>query len=114
MHELAIARDLLHIIDRTLGADNVRVLRIDLAVGAASGIAADALRFAFGVIAEGTRAHGAELSIAASPARGRCVGCGILFEFEGMIGVCPACGKLGGELLAGDGMMLRAIEVADV
>ncbi len=114
MHELAIARDLLKTIERTLGSDQARVLRIDLSVGSASGIASESLRFVFGILAEGTRAEGAELSIATTPARGRCVGCGMLFEFEGMIGVCPGCGRLGGELLSGDEMALRAIEVADV
>ncbi|MGO9450409.1 MAG: hydrogenase maturation nickel metallochaperone HypA [Candidatus Binataceae bacterium] len=114
MHELSLARDLVDAIERNLGADAARVIRVDISVGAAAGIVSESLRFAFRVLAEGTRAHGAVLEIVTVSARSRCGNCGILFEFDGMIGRCPACGRLGGELLSGDEMILRAIEVTDV
>jgi hydrogenase nickel incorporation protein HypA/HybF len=114
MHELSLARDLLAAIERKLDHNDERVVRVDMSIGSAAGIVPESLRFAFRVLAEGTRADGAELVIATAPARSRCGNCGILFAFDGMIGRCPACGRLGGELLSGDEMILRAIEVADV
>lgn len=114
MHEVSVARDLLGSIERALGTQHARVLRVDITVGSATGIVVDSLRFAFGIAAEGTRAQGAELAIELEPARSRCMTCGILFEFEAMIGNCPVCGRLGGALVSGNEMMLRAIEVADV
>jgi hydrogenase nickel incorporation protein HypA/HybF len=114
MHELALARDLLAAIERKLDRNDARVVRVKLSIGSAAGIVPESLSFAFRVLAEGTRADGAELAIATVSARGRCTQCGMLFAFEGMIARCPACGRLGGELLSGDEMLLRAIEVTDV
>jgi len=114
MHELSLARDLLATVEKTLGSSDARVIRIDLNVGSATGIVSESLRFAFDALARGTRAEGAELSILATSARCRCATCGIIFEFDGMIGNCPACGRLGGQLLSGNEMVVRSMEVADV
>jgi hydrogenase nickel incorporation protein HypA/HybF len=114
MHELSLARDLLAAIERKLNHHDARVVRVKLSIGSAAGIVPESLSFAFRVLAEGTRADGAELEIATVSARSRCTRCGMLFVFEGMIGRCPACGQLGGELLSGDEMLLQAIEVTDV
>jgi len=114
MHEFSLARELLATVERQLGSSEVRVLRVHLSVGTASGIVLDSLRFAFDVLARETRAQGAELCILGVPARCRCSFCGIIFEFEGLIGRCAACGRLGGVLLSGNEMVVRTIEVADV
>ena len=114
MHELSLARDLLAAIERKLDPGNARVVRVNVSIGSATGIMSESLRFAFRVICEGTRIGGAELSVTTIAARSRCGNCGILFEFDGMIGRCPACGRFSGELLCGDEMILRTIEVADV
>ncbi len=114
MHEVALARDLLEHVESRLDSDRIRVLRIDIAVGAAAGVVADSLRLAFDLLAVGTRAEGAEIFINSLPARSRCTECGTIFEFEGLIGNCTECGRLGGELLSGSEITLRSIEVADV
>jgi hydrogenase nickel incorporation protein HypA/HybF len=114
MHEVSIARDLLERIEGNLGSDRARVVRIAIDVGSAAGIVMESLRFAFEVVARGSRAEGAELSMTTMPARSRCSRCATPFEFEGMIGNCPSCGCLGGELLSGNEIILRTIEVADV
>ena len=114
MHELALARDLLAIVEGRLTPRDSRVLRVNLSVGSAAGIVAESLCFAFRAIAEGTRMQNAELVITTVPARSRCRGCGASYAFEGLIGRCPGCGRLGGELQSGNEMILRTIEVADV
>jgi len=114
MHELSLARDLLAAIERNLDRPGLRVVRVNLSVGSASGVASDSLRFAFRALAEGTCANGAELAIATVPARCRCGNCGTVFDFGAMIGHCPACARLGGELVSGNEMLLQAIEVTDV
>jgi hydrogenase nickel incorporation protein HypA/HybF len=114
MHELSLARELLAAIERKLDGANPRVVRVSVDIGAAAGVVSESLRFAFRVICEGTRAVGAELLVTTIAARSRCTNCGIVFEFHGLIGQCPGCGRLGGELLSGDEMILRTIEVADV
>lgn len=113
MHELSLARNLAAAVERSLEPGDSRVVRIALSLGAAAGITAESLRFAFRAVTEGTRMEGAELSIATEPARSRCTACGIAFTFEDVIGRCPQCGGVGGELLAGGGLLLREIELAD-
>jgi len=114
MHELSLARDLLAAIERKLDRSDARVVRVTVSIGSATGIVSESLRFAFRVICTGTRVDGAELAVTTLAARSRCADCGIVFHFDGLIGQCPGCGRLGGELLSGDEMILRAIEVADV
>jgi hydrogenase nickel incorporation protein HypA/HybF len=114
MHELSLARDVMGAIERKLDRSNARVVRVNVSVGSAAGIVPESLRFAFRAVCEGTRADGAELSVTTIAARSRCTDCGIVFEFDGLIGRCPGCGRLGGELLSGNEMILRTIEVADV
>jgi hydrogenase nickel incorporation protein HypA/HybF len=114
MHELALARGLLAAVERNLTPADTRVVRVRVLAGSASGVVPDALRFAFRVLAEGTRAERAEVAIRTVAARGLCRHCRKAFEFHGLLGNCPRCGRLGGELLSGDHLMLEAIEVADV
>lgn len=114
MHELSLARDLLCAAERNFGARKGKLVRVNVGVGSAAGIELDSLRLAFRVLVQGTRFDGAELSVTSIAALSRCTDCCIIFEFEDMIGHCPRCGRLGGELLCGDEMVLRAIEVTDV
>lgn len=114
MHELSLARDLVAAIERKLDGSDARVVRVTVSVGSAAGIVPESLGLAFGVICEGTRLDGAELSVTTVAARSHCAECGIVFNFDGLIGRCPGCGRLGGELLSGDEIILRAIEVTDV
>jgi hydrogenase nickel incorporation protein HypA/HybF len=114
MHELSLANDLVAAVERNLEPRNSRVVRVIVSIGAASGIVSESLRFAFEAVAVGTRLAGAELAITRVPARSRCVDCGMVFDFDDLIGQCRVCGRLGGKLLWGDEVILRAIELADV
>ena len=114
MHELSFAIDLLAAVEQSLGPRDVRIVRVIVSVGSAAAIVPESLRFAFAVISAGTRAAGAELLVTTTAARSRCVDCGMVFEFEGMIGRCLQCGRLGGKILSGDEVVLQAIEVTDV
>jgi hydrogenase nickel incorporation protein HypA/HybF len=114
MHELAIARALLAVAERHLPAGDIDVRGLRVAVGGASGVVPAALDLAFRAATADTRFAGARLTIEVVPGRSRCADCATEFQFEGLIGQCPACGAPGGALLAGDALELRAIEVADV
>ncbi len=114
MHELALARDLLAAVQQTLGAEDAKVMRVNVIVGSAAGIVPESLRFAFEALIQGTHLAGAQLSVTTVSSQSRCAGCSMVFDFDGLIGRCPRCGRLGGELMSGDEMILQAIEVADV
>jgi len=114
MHELAIAQALIATVERHLGPHDGPVQRVLVTVGTATGIVSESLDLAFRVSAAGTRVAGAALAITPVSARSRCTGCDTEFEFDGPLGACPACGRFGGTLLAGNELELHAIEVADV
>jgi hydrogenase nickel incorporation protein HypA/HybF len=114
MHELSLARAILEGVGKQCDPARTRVFRVVVAVGSAAGVMVDSLRFAFEILARDTCVEGAELVIVPTPARCRCRRCGEPYEFDGMIGECPGCGSLGGELLSGNEILLREIEVADV
>jgi hydrogenase nickel incorporation protein HypA/HybF len=114
MHELSIARALVAVAERHLppSGGDVRALRV--AVGAATGVVPAALEWAFEAAAAGSRLAGARLIIERVAARSRCTTCRAEYCFDDLLGRCPVCGALGGELLAGEELTLRSLEVVDV
>jgi len=110
MHELTITQN---IIDIAVGeARNRRIRRINLIIGELSSVVEDSIRFCFDVISKETLAEGAALSVTTVPARIRCASCSREFGYEGK-GICPGCGKRGGEVMAGREFYLESIEVED-
>lgn len=118
MHELSIAATVVESAEgvaRELGADRVEC--VTLRVGELAGVVADALRFSFGLVAEGTPLDGAELVIEEVPARARCGGdggCGGEFPVGSPPALwCPRCERPAVELLAGRELELAEVRVAE-
>ncbi|HEX5568417.1 MAG TPA: hydrogenase maturation nickel metallochaperone HypA [Streptomyces sp.] len=111
MHELSIAAAVAESAEHTArrhGASSVEAVR--LRVGELSGVVADALRFSFEVVAEGTPLADAELLIEEVPARARCGECALEFAAGTPLRLwCPGCGGTATELVAG-----RELEIVDV
>lgn len=112
MHELAVTQNVLQIALEHAGrAGAKRVQRINLVIGALSGIVDDSIQFYFDFVSQGTPAEGAQLSFERVPARFRCRACGQEFEFQDDNWACPACQALGGEIIAGREFYMDSIEV---
>jgi len=111
VHELSIAQSLLDIIAQQAqiyGAK--RVTKVNLRIGALSGVVKEALCFAFEVLSKGHVAEGATLEIEEVPVRIRCERCGV---FEGIpFLVCPDCGEIA-ELLSGRELEIYSMEIED-
>jgi hydrogenase nickel incorporation protein HypA/HybF len=111
MHELSIAAAVVESAEdaaRRHGASSVTAVR--LRVGELSGVVADALRFSFEVVTEGTALAGARLLVEHVPARARCASCGLEFAPGTPLRLwCPECGESATELVAG-----RELEIVDV
>ncbi|MGY1455719.1 hydrogenase maturation nickel metallochaperone HypA [Streptomyces sp. SS8] len=111
MHELSIAAAVVESAQDTArrhGASSVEAVR--LRVGELSGVVADALRFSFEVVTEGTELAGAELVVEDVPARARCAACALEFAPGVPLRLwCPECGEGATELVAG-----RELEIVDV
>jgi hydrogenase nickel incorporation protein HypA/HybF len=112
MHELTVTQNVLQLALEYAGrAGAKRVQRINLVVGALSGIVDDSVQFYFDFVSQGTPAEGAQLTFERVPARFRCRACGQEFEFQDDNWACPACQALGGELVSGREFCMDSIEV---
>ena len=109
MHELAITQSVVEMItERTAGA---RVTLVRLDVGKLSGVLPDALAFCFELVADGTSLHGARLEISEPPGRAHCRSCAADFVLDRPILLCD-CGSADVEVLAGQELAIRSVEVA--
>lgn len=109
MHELSLMESLVETIEERIGPAVVRVVRLE--VGTLSCVVPDALRFCFDICTSGTRLEGAALDILVVPGRARCHDCGVEAAVEGPVLLC-ACGSAHLELLAGQELRLKELEIA--
>jgi hydrogenase nickel incorporation protein HypA/HybF len=102
MHEAVLMKNLLSIVDSTSrreGAGPVRV--VHLRIGEMAGVNADALQFAFDVMAKDSTAADAVLEIEKVPLSIRCRTCGAEARPEDFVFVCGVCGSGEIEILTG-------------
>jgi hydrogenase nickel incorporation protein HypA/HybF len=111
MHELSIARSVAQIASRHAGGR--RVHRVELRVGHLRQVVPSALAYAFDVVTAGTPVAGAELVIVSVPVQVRCRGCGAETVIEAFPVRCERCGGLDVEIVAGEELLVDAIEVSD-
>ena len=81
-------------------------------VGAMSSIVEDALRFSFELVAAGTAAEGALLSVEVLPIVVYCARCDLESALPAPTFCCPACGTPTADIRQGRELELAAVEVA--
>ena len=111
MHELSIAEAVLAIVERHAAGRTVR--KVELQVGHLRQVVPSALTFAFELLSDGTALEGAELVIEEVPALGRCRACGAESRLEWFPLQCQTCGGLDVELVAGEELLVDALELDD-
>ncbi|HET7752959.1 MAG TPA: hydrogenase maturation nickel metallochaperone HypA [Anaeromyxobacteraceae bacterium] len=110
MHELSIAEGIVDAIRERTG--DARVARVFLEIGKLSCIEPEAVRFCFELCARGTGVQGASLEIDEVAGRACCRGCGAQdVAIDGAIPLC-ACGSADLHVVAGDRMLVTAVELA--
>ena len=109
MHELSITQGVVEICAEK--AAGRRVIAVVLEIGVLSGVVPEAVEFAFEVCSSGTPLEGARLDIERVAARGRCRSCGAEFPVQTYYDPCPACTLYGAELLSGEELRVRELEV---
>lgn len=112
MHELSLCEALLRQLhDLARRNDAVAVSRVELRVGALSGVEPALLAHAFAVARAGSVAEEAELTLTPSPPRVRCPRCAALEEVPPNRLRCPRCGSTETELVGGDELLLARVEL---
>jgi hydrogenase nickel incorporation protein HypA/HybF len=112
MHELSVTQSVLEIVLRHADqADARRVTQIDLVIGDFSSIVDDSVQFYFDIVSQDTIAQGAQLVFHRVPGELRCWDCQATFAPDGRNYVCPSCGSLRVQVIAGREFRVESIEV---
>lgn len=108
MHEMAITQSIIAAVCDRMGDAQVR--RLCLEIGTLSGVMVDSVRFCFDLVTEGTPLEGAELEIVQPSGLARCRDCAREFPMDDLLVVC-SCGSANRELLSGEELRIREVEV---
>lgn len=112
MHELSLCQNLLEqLTDLAQRHAAVAVARVEIQVGALSGVEAGLLQSAFGLAKAGTVADAAELITEVTTPRIVCLACGRESETAVNRLCCPACASLDTRLLRGHELILARVEL---
>jgi len=95
---------------RTSGATQIHEVR--LRIGQLSGVVAEAMETAFGILRKGTLAAEAQLAIDRVPGACWCRSCQQEFETSEWLCECPGCGGISAELRRGRELELSSLEVS--
>lgn len=108
MHEMAITQSVVDAVCNRMGDTPVR--RVCLEIGKLAGVVPDSVQFCFDLITAGTTLEGATLEILQPPGQARCRDCGAEFAMNDLLMLCE-CGSANRELLAGEELRIREVEV---
>lgn len=112
MYELAICQDVMTQVEQIARQHQaVNIVRIELQVGPLSGVEVQLLEAAFPIACAGTLAEQAELAIEATPIRVKCNSCHEQSIVSQNNLVCRHCGDWQTQLVSGDEMILKRIEM---
>jgi hydrogenase nickel incorporation protein HypA/HybF len=109
MHELAITQNIVEICESHAAGRRVR--SVSLVIGALSGVVPEAVEFCFEACSRDTLLEGARLLIDRIPARARCRECATEQAVASYHEACAACAGYGLELLSGEELRVKELEV---
>jgi len=112
MHEFGIAQNIFNAVFREVKKRNIsKVISIELEVGRLTAIVPSALEFCFETISQGTLLEGAKLNIVDIPLKMKCNRCGNVYEVEDYSYKCPMCEGEDYEMVSGDELLIKRLEV---
>jgi hydrogenase nickel incorporation protein HypA/HybF len=112
MHEYGLAEGVLDTVRQRAGGRKVAGIRVRFGVRHA--VDEDSLAQAFGLVAEGTEAAGAAVTLVTVPAALACRDCGRSGQTTDLLAACPACGGDNVEISGGDEMTLESVTYTQV
>lgn len=112
MHELSLLESVRDIIEAQAREQPFsQVKQVTLSIGKLSCVSAEALRFGFDVVMQGSLAEQAELVINELDGIGLCAACGQQVALNSIYEPCPLCGHPGVDLLQGMEMRVQELLV---
>ena len=112
LHEMPIAQELVRQALELAGAHRAtRVISVEVEIGALRLVAPEALRVMFGAASEGTPVEGTALSMTEVAPEAVCRSCGHRYEPEIGDFLCPRCGRADAEVVAGNDIVLKSVEM---
>ena len=112
MHEMSLCEGILQVLeDQAESQDFTVVKKVWLEIGALSGVELDAMRFSFDAVMRGSLADRAKLEIIETPGQAWCHRCEATVPVTQRFDQCPECGGYQLEIVAGDEMRIKELEV---
>jgi hydrogenase nickel incorporation protein HypA/HybF len=113
VHELSLCGAIADIASRRAAGREVGVIHVQ--VGQLRQVVPDTLVFCWSLVTEGTSLGGSTLELERVDALLACRSCGDEHPLgEQLTFVCPACGSLDGAVLAGDELLVTALDLVPV
>ncbi len=114
MHEFFVVQNILKSVEEILkDYPGKRVDRMVLLIGKFSGIEVELLKEALSFFKKGTPLEKAEIVFEMEELKIRCRDCGKESIKEKLEMICPFCGGLNTEIISGDKMLLKRLELID-
>ena len=112
MHEMSLCENILQILEQQAETQQYsKVKTIWLEIGALAGVEADALRFCFDAVMQGSLADHAQLEIINVPGQAWCMPCNRNVVVQHRYDLCPHCGSHQLKVNSGDQMRIKELEV---
>ncbi|MDE8342213.1 MAG: hydrogenase maturation nickel metallochaperone HypA [Acidocella sp.] len=113
MHEMALCEGLVQSLEeQALTQGFHKIFAVWLEIGALATVEPDAMLFNYDIVANGTVAAGSRLEIITVPGKAWCMSCSTPVSISRHGDACPACGSYQLQLLDGEQMRIKQIEVA--
>ena len=112
MHEMALSEGVLQILENHASRQGFnRVRKVWLEIGDLAGVDVEAMRFSFDAVMSGTLADNASLEIVNVPGEAWCMPCSKRVDVTQRFDACPDCGSYQLQVVAGDDMKVKELEV---
>ncbi len=112
MHEMSLCEGVLQVLQAEAGKQEFsRVKSVWLEIGALSSVEPEAMKFSFDVVMKNSLADGAILHIINLPGTAWCMKCTKNVLITNRIDECPDCGSYQLQVVSGDEMKIKELEV---
>ncbi len=112
MHELALAQDIIETISTKVTRDLQKLSKINIEVGAFSGIVMDSLDFGLQAILADKNIPNAKINITEVPTIARCE-CGNEYRLREILETCPLCRSFNRKLISGMDIIIKSVELLE-